>query len=735
MKKVRLGIIGLLIILMIGLSGCSDSNKTKRYLMSSDVISTAKNDTYALINTPIKKKQKVASSGLTELYFDKTTYSVAVKDNAAGSWWYSLSDKYSKKADRTPCVLSLEVMYEGQRYYLDSQLDAVAKGNVTSTKTKSGIIVTYTFNVEFSEKETGTYVVPVEYKLVDGNLSVSVDCSNIEDENNPSKSTVTNLNLLNFFGSSTSAESDDYILVPDNCGGIIYTEKAGKKFENISLKVYGDTQENKALLGAYGMKKGDGAFVAIIENGDAISTINATAASTSAKYNTVGVSFALTETETMEKSDNEQFVYVPSHSYDGKVSICYRFLSGSNADYAGMAIACREQLIRQGVLSSETVETSSDLPFVVSALGTATTEENGKLQALTTFEQLQDMLTLLKGKGFSNIYVKYKGALTGGLDQSSISDGISFNKLMGDWEDLAALKEFASAQKIKLFVDTNYLAAPYGTVKNGNLATGVTNRVITKLNSNIFGVKENKNFAAITEIENNMIELHKFIRENGLTEISVSDSSSLLYSDYSSLATRQDVKEELESENLSLSSSAEVMVTKGNFYTLKNVSVISSLPTSVSGTESKAYVSVPFVQLILHGTLEYSCAPMNYTSDYRKAILKSVEYGALGEMEWSYESISNNTGVAVQNEENSSSTISAETLSYSSWATEIYPYYAKSNKALNDLRSSRMTDHYKIKTGIYCTEYGDTSIYVNYTDKDYVVQGVTVPANDFMRIN
>lgn len=728
MKKARLTIPFLLVLLLAILTACSGVNSSDRYTLSDDVLSGEKNPAFATAHTGLKKNQRIAVSGLTELYFDKTNYSVAVKDNSTGAWWYSLPEKFVNSADYTPCVLSLDVIYKGQRYYLDSQCDAVAASTVTSEKTENGIIVTYTFNLSLSDGKKAVYVVPVRYTLTDGSLYVSVDCESICDENNPRSAVITNINLLNFFGSSTSAKKNDYILVPDNCGGIIRTDRTGKDFENPSLRVYGDLTGNNAVLGVYGIKKGENAFVSIIEEGDALATVNATAATTSAGYNRVGASFAVTEMETAVKSEEKTYVYVPSLSYDGEIRLCYRFLSGSNAGYSGMAIACREQLIRNGILSSETVEGTGDLPFVVSVLGAASTSENGKTDVLTTFEQLHDMLTLLKAKGFNNLYVKYRGALVGGLDQVAISENMSFYKTIGSTQDYRDLTEYASAQKIKMFFDISYLTSPYGTLSSSHLAKGADGKTSVRSTENVFGVSTKRNMTVLPEIETNVVELHKFLRNNSIKEVCVSDSSDFLYADYSSGATRDEVMNEIAATNLSVSSSAEVMVSKGNFYTLKNASVISSLPTVTSYAETGSYESVPFMQMILHGTLDYSCEPINYTDDYKTEILKAIEYGALGEFEWCYELPETTASEA-------GSDMVADKFSYSTWANEVYTYYAKGNKALSNLRGSRITDHYQVKSGIYCTEYGDTSIYVNYTNKNYEVQGVTVPANDFMRIN
>lgn len=58
-----------------------------------------------------------------------------------------------------------------------------------------------------------------------------------------------------------------------------------------------------------------------------------------------------------------------SESYDGDIGLCIRFLGGSNADYTGMAAAAREQLIRERILSTRTVEEQEYLPLDLTVIG------------------------------------------------------------------------------------------------------------------------------------------------------------------------------------------------------------------------------------------------------------------------------------------------------------------------------------------------------------------------------
>ena len=133
-------------------------------------------------------------------------------------------------------------------------------------------------------------------------------------------------------------------------------------------------------------------------------------------------------------------------------------------------------------------------------------------------------------------------------------------------------------------------------------------------------------------------------------------------------------------------------------------------------------VSVPFVPLILHGIVDYTGDPINTQINMQEALLKYVEYGACPHFAWSYEPSSENEKDDKYYYDNTINTASE--------------YYRKANETLNDLREARMTDHYQVADGIFCTEYDTGSlVYVNYTDTDFETLGVTVGARSFIRVN
>ncbi|MGN1444190.1 MAG: DUF5696 domain-containing protein, partial [Acutalibacteraceae bacterium] len=61
--------------------------------------------------------------------------------------------------------------------------------------------------------------------------------------------------------------------------------------------------------------------------------------------------------------------------------------------------------------------------------------------------------------------------------------------------------------------------------------------------------------------------------------------------------------------------------------------------------------------------------------------------------------------------------------------------YEIMSAVLSGLSGKTITDHYRVKSKVYCTEYGgNISVYVNYRNTDVTVNGVTIGARDFVKV-
>ena len=691
--------------------------------------------------------QQVGKSGLIELLFDESTYSVCVADlshDDSEKLWSALPTQENSGA----ATATLEIVSGDTLYKLNTQDNSVSFQNAQCSFADDALSVTYilapdtaTAHKEKYDKDDIAFKLVVNYQIKDGSVYVSAKYENLVAD---SDAKLTKLSLLNLFGAYSEPQQGDYIFVPDGSGALIKTDTRDDSFDSeLSFPIYGGDAASghansgtaNALIPAYGMKQGNNAFVTIIDSGDAIATVSADRVRGGNDFYEAGVSFDITPcTESKGK------FYMSSESYDGDIGLCIRFLGGSNADYTGMAAAAREQLIRERILSTRTVEEQEYLPLDLTVIGVSDDTlfsfkrlNLKKEKTFTDFEQALDMLTRMKSKGINSIKLRYKGALSGGTDQSSIMTASLLARL-GTRSDLKDLAEYVNAQNMEMYLDVNLLSAARGdSFSSGRTAGSIFGKKAeyNAINNSPLGKdKYAKRLLGMKYVEKSIIEILKDTRFSQFTGFCLNDVGSLLYSDYKNGFNRQESAEMISEQLPSLTANMKLMTDTGNFRVIKNVSFISHLPTSASQSRS-AYVSVPFLQLVLHGIVGYSGEPLNFSENAKTSFLRCVEYGASPAYEWTYSD-------TYADKKNKSDEDSTDTVGvyYENWIASASELYERADAALKDLQTARMTSHSEIMSGVFCTEY-DTGakIYVNYTESDVTVSGITVPAGDFIRIN
>ena len=691
--------------------------------------------------------QQVGKSGLIELLFDESTYSVCVADlshDDSEKLWSALPTQENSGA----ATATLEIVSGDTLYKLNTQDNSVSFQNAQCSFADDALSVTYilspdsgTAHKEKYDKDDIAFKLVVNYQIKDGSVYVSAKYENLVAD---SDAKLTKLSLLNSFGAYSEPQQGDYIFVPDGSGALIKTDTRDDSFDSeLSFPIYGGDAASghansgtaNALIPAYGMKQGNNAFVTIIDSGDAIATVSADRVRGGNDFYEAGVSFDITPcTESKGK------FYMSSESYDGDIGLCIRFLGGSNADYTGMAAAARDQLIRERILSTRTVEEQEYLPLDLTVIGVSDDTlfsfkrlNLKKEKTFTDFEQALDMLTRMKSKGINSIKLRYKGALSGGTDQSSIMTASLLARL-GTRSDLKDLAEYVNAQNMEMYLDVNLLSAAKGdSFSSGRTAGSIFGKKAeyNAINNSPLGKdKYAKRMLGMKYVEKSIIEILKDTRFSQFTGFCLNDVGSLLYSDYKNGFNRQESAEMISEQLPSLTANMKLMTDTGNFRVIKNVSFISHLPTSASQSRS-AYVSVPFLQLVLHGIVGYSGEPLNFSENAKTSFLRCVEYGASPAYEWTYSD-------TYADKKNKSDEDRTDTVGvyYENWIASASEFYERADAALKDLQAARMTSHSEIMSGVFCTEY-DTGakIYVNYTESDVTVSGITVPAGDFIRIN
>jgi hypothetical protein len=215
------------------------------------------------------------------------------------------------------------------------------------------------------------FTVPVEYKLQGDQLIARVPTSEVLY---PKAFPLTNITLLPYFGAADTNDQG-YMLVPDGSGSLIQLNNGKERYDAYIQPVYGDDggtwngeiDDDSTIepirLPVYGLKKNDSAFLAIIDQGAAVSSINAEVSKLKSSYNSVFPSFELISQErinlsavTSDASTKSKEIPVfqqrPVHS---DFSVRYAFLTEEAADYVGMATYYREYLQAEKVLTKQGV--------------------------------------------------------------------------------------------------------------------------------------------------------------------------------------------------------------------------------------------------------------------------------------------------------------------------------------------------------------------------------------------
>ena len=730
-----------LCICMLLLPGCSKKKETgvsvKKHIETRNTITMPAEDAKVHYSeNALAFSEKAASSGFVELKIDPSSNSFCILETSRNKIWSALPllDEVASGETLTSnaSTVALTVNSGTDIYILNSQDNSVAYGTATYNLIKSGAEFIYDIYTDKStagkkalEKTDIAFRVKLTVTLTDGSMYANCTYENISGNHD---AFVESIEILNGFGAFNNSHKDDFLLVPDGSGAIIKTATYDESFEPLTFSVYGNDpstgieSDGTAIVPAFGIKHGDSAFVALIQKGDAVAYINADKATTISEYNKVFSSFNITPSVYENKT-----VYSSKAAAASEISLCYRFLSGNNATYVGLASACREQLIRNSVLSTKTVESSDYLPFCLTLSGAVKDGFGpfGYLKKLTTFEQAQDMLVRMKNKGINNVSVRYSGVFSGGLNSKSIENSRLLSRLGGK-DKLSELFSYITSQKMSLYLDINLLSSSENFSSGNAVNIKKSNSVYTHESflgsymGNGFSARKLRKISSLSDVVATVLNNTKNLSFSGYC---INDAGNLLYSDFSHNGLlREDASIQISKSIAPLSTDHCTMTSTGNFYMLKNIDTVINLPLESAASESGAYVSIPFVQLILHGIVDYAGEAVNTSINRNELLLKCIEYGACPHYEWNYEPIKDKTETDVFYYDNTINT-----------AAE---FYTKANEALNDLRNARMTDHYEVENGVFCTEYDTgTMIYVNYTDSDCTVLGAVVEARSFIRIN
>lgn len=590
-------------------------------------------------------------------------------------------------------------------------------------------------------KEIARFEVTARYYLEGGSLVTEINCADIVA---PQSFPFTEISFLPYFGAAV-AQDEGYIFVPDGSGSLIYHDN-GKKGYSVTFPVYGeDTAKNvesntyvspNVTMPVYGIRRNQTAVFCILEEGDAHASVYTQSAGTQSSYSCVNAVYTIRPFDRVSLDGTTDAVNVYQETpYQGKIKQRYLFLSGEDADYVGMAKCYQEYLVSNGTLRKQE---QTGYPFLMETLGAFQKKKTflgipytGTVK-LTTFKQTEILTKLLAERGVDSVDVRLSGWFNGGLNNRFVKSARPISALGGK-RGLGALESNLADAGGRLFLDSSFQFVNEGLFSFRynvwSLSVRYTNKEIaliypydlsTFMRSRLYS---GQYLLAPTRFSWYMERFTKSVSAVSGGTPFYNDLGDSLYSDYhkSKLSDRQDSKEHIRK---ALSAGKQGYgIESGNIYALSGAGLVTGLPS----TDTRYYIedeTVPFVQMVLHGYLDYAGTALNMADDYGTEVLKAVETASLLYYVWSYDNAVELKDTRYQH---------YSTTNYVSWIDEAAALYKDLLPYMAELRDKCITDHEILENGLRVTVYENgTKSIVNYADHDIEYHDKTVKAKGYL---
>lgn len=576
---------------------------------------------------------------------------------------------------------------------------------------------------------------------------------------------LTSISLLPYFGAANT-NSEGYILVPEGPGALVYLNNGKTTVETYGRRVYGrdystmpvteyaTTLKGQIHLPVYGLKNGDNAFLAIIEDGDALAQIAAVVAGMRDSYNRVWATFDFIPSArvNLQSDDSHEalrhlrqlaMMMYQSRSYLGDVTVRYCFLSGEDADYSGMAGRYREYLVDGYNLSR--IETSEGLPLVLEIIGSFDMTKPvfgfpvNSAQAATTYEQADEIVMDLLNSGIDDILVRYRGWLKGGLNHV-YPDRMVIERQVGSVAGLRQFLASAGRERVEVFPDVGFLLVHRNSLFDGFVTYRDAARFLSRksgyiaehsLASHQVDAGTEKPILSPRRLPSLIESFMKDYSQLDVGGIALTYMGQQLNSDFrvnpEELVDRQQAKKIVTDQaRLMADLGLDVMVTGGNAYMLPYTKYVVNAPMYSVGI-ALLDSQVPFYHMAVSGHIVRAGAPANLSDiTGEQYLLRMLETGCAPYFVVTYSPSSD-----MKNTRHDY--LYATT--FAGIRDNILGLYNEVAGISGNLWSQKIIDHEVVMPEVFRTTYEDgTTIIVNYRATPVEVNGVSVLAEDYLVI-
>lgn len=692
---------------------------------------------------------KIASSSSLDLYVHEESGRFFVQSASSQSIWYSNPPKRDED-QKAAGVYRMELcsllvvnginVVDKQLFKKNSEVSSVRKDAYKYERLENGFCATYTFPEE-------GFVIPVEVQLENDLLKIAVKASEIK-ETKPDEYLISSIDVLPYFGAA-GKQSQGYVFVPDGSGALMYLNNNRQTFSVYEQQIYGKddsidsstkpSNKQDINLPVFGIKDGEQAFLSVVTSGEEAGVIRAVPNLKVTEYAQAYSNFVVRQTTQYTLGEDTSFPQTTLVYRKGKLSLPKRFemtvffLTGDNATYSGMALRYRE-FLWSGSRSASKPNNNSSLFIDVYGAVKGTTPFLGipikTTKTLTKFTQAKELVESIGSSVETSIQMRYlswnKDSLAGKVDTH-----ISPASVVGSLNEMRDLQSSLSSANGNLFLDFGVQMFQ----KSGNgVSTLFDNcKSLTKVPAGQY------EYYFSTRLKNRKQAVSYLLTENKLngtiqkllaradkltiTNLSFSDLGDILYSDYGKVYSSRSKLKETVAKNLStLSENRQLLLSNPKAFAMVYADFIVDAPMGSSDFDVLDE-SVPFLQMVLSGSVAYAGTPLNLSENPRQAFLKCLETGTC----LRFALIAENEDALRNTQLDWLYCADAK-----AWSKDISQYQSEMNRLFSMTDGTRILRHAKVGSNVYLTEYENgTQVYVNYGEQKEVIGEVTVDGKGY----
>ncbi len=684
----------------------------------------------------------VGKDGDLELLYNKSEYTIKVVNTKTGYEWKSFvtDEEYIHNAnngatENTPMIQKkLKRLFDiGYTDFgpVSEKTSIIEDGyaDVTYHKLKNGVAVEASFDFGIT--------VVMEIWLNDGGLNVRIPHEKIKEED---KYGITLITVLPMFGACTNEYEEGFILFPDAGGGIYEIKVPEVRQTLLSTDMYfprnfdldsiesGNRQGQKnGIMPYFGLSTGKNAFVGYITEGEMNGYVTLTPTGVIYDLNRIDASINYRKSYSYIDPAGRPVTVLEKNFAARDFSVYYSFLESEDEQpitYGDMANTLRDFLVRTGRLNKAESTNNEGVKVNLQMLMTTKVDSMlGKyLQVMTSCDDVKNIVEIFDETERENVRVMLLGWQSTGYNIYPSSSKIAKN--IGN---LSKLCEYLNENKIENYTVEDYIAATteskYLSLQN-DVVYNETNLPVTNAKGNQYVRSTYKGYE---QLINNDVP---YLIKNNVGGIALDKAGWYVFDDY------QKRFEVNRYEAVSIyrgmlkgvrDAGLKIATQRGNAYVLSTLDYLYDVPETGS-SYTVIDREIPFYQMVIHGYIPYSLdVPGNMSINYGVQKLKWIEYGAEPTFLITKEMSENFKDSKVEN---------AFATEFETWEDEIKEIREEFNTKLSFTGNCTMQDHKQELVNVYSVTYSNgKKIYINYATHQVTVDGVNVPALDYVVVD